>query len=115
MIASSPSRSSRVTSRTSLRICGTEAMPPPASKEQLCLALHQRPAGWNKNVWLAQIAVPFRYLVFEDRVVAKRVPRQHGHFAMVLMRVAARVAQDHIGRRASFQGLEPNLDVGSLV
>ena len=33
---------------------------------------------------------------------------------MILMRIVARVAEDHVGRNASFQRLEPGLDVGSL-
>src|ERR1700722_17034347 len=83
--------------------------------QQPCLALHQRPAGWNEDIRLAQIAVPFRDLAFKDRVGAKCVPRQHRHFAMILMRIVARMAQDHVGRRAPFQPLEPGFDVGSLV
>src|SRR5882757_8523637 len=83
--------------------------------EQFCLALHQGLAGRDEDVRLAQIAVPLRNLVFEDGVIAKRVPRQHRHLAMILMRIVARVAEDHVGRYASFQRLEPCFDVGSLV
>src|ERR1700748_148438 len=52
--------------------------------EELGLALHQRPAGRDEDVRLTQIAVPFRNLVFEDRMIAKSVPGQHGYFSMIL-------------------------------
>ena len=59
--------------------------------EKLCLALHQLPRGREVDVRLASVAIKFRDLVFEDRVVAKGIPGQLGYFAMILMRIVAPV------------------------
>src|SRR5258708_38972626 len=83
--------------------------------EKLCLAFHQRLADGEVDVRLTSIAVPFRSLVFKDRVVAKSIPSELGYVAMILVRIVTPVTQDHIGRSASSQRLEPNLDVDSQI
>src|SRR5262249_9650661 len=62
-----------------------------------------------------QVAVPLRNFVFQDHVIAKRVPGQLGDLAMVLVCVVAPVGEDYIGVVLTLQALETVLELGALI
>src|SRR5262249_32726584 len=50
----------------------------------------------NKHVRRAEIAIVFGNLVFQDQVIAERIPGQFGNQPMILVRVPTIVGQDEI-------------------
>src|SRR5256885_4489025 len=57
-------------------------------------------------VFLSQVAVPFRDLVFEDQLVSKCVPRQIRNNSMILMAILEGVREDDIRREFSCDAFE---------
>jgi hypothetical protein len=62
------------------------------------------------QIWLAEISVPLRNLVFENELVTEGVPRQVGHYPVVLVPVVARVGKDDIRSKLAGETLERILD-----
>jgi hypothetical protein len=60
----------------------------------------------HEEIWLAQIAIVFRDFIFQDQVVAERVPRQFRNESMILVRVVAVVSENYIRRECAFQLFE---------
>ena len=58
----------------------------------------------DESVRRAQIAVVLRHLVFENQVVAKRVPGQLARNPVVLMVVVTGMGKDQVGRARSASG-----------
>ena len=54
------------------------------------------------NVRLTEIAIPLRDLVFENGVIAERVPGQVADLAVILVRIVAPMREDQIGIRVAF-------------
>jgi hypothetical protein len=67
-------------------------------------------AQGHVQVRLAEISVPLRNLVLENELVTEGVPRQVGHYSVVLVPVVARVGEDDIRSKLASQTLERILD-----
>ena len=61
----------------------------------------------DEVVRLAQIAVIFRNLVFENGVMPERVPREIRQHAMVLMSIVPAMSQDEVRLEPIFDPFEP--------
>ena len=68
----------------------------------------------NVQVRAAQVSVPLRNLVFENELVAERVPGQIGDHSVILVPVVARVSKDDIWTKLPGKALELILDRGEL-
>jgi hypothetical protein len=67
------------------------------------------------QIGLAKIAIPFRDLVFEDAMIAERVPGEPIDLAMVLMGVVATVRENNVRPASRLQRLEPAFDGFALL
>ena len=83
--------------------------------EQVDLALHQGCSNRHIQIGDRNIAVPFRYLVFENEMIPKRVPDQAGDLAMVLVRIILSMGENDIGIGTSLERLEPEFDLIALL
>ena len=61
------------------------------------LARQCRCGHGHVDIGLADVAVPLRNLVFEDVMIAERIPGQPADLPMILMRVVLAVGEDEIG------------------
>src|SRR5690349_22416320 len=102
-------RAERVFGEPALR-----ALRPVGGQQEAGLAPCLRGSHGRVNIRLAQAAVVLRNLVFENRMVAKRVPGQLARDAMVLVQVAALVREDQVGHGQLLEALEVFLDRGVL-
>src|SRR3989442_6610050 len=76
------------------------------SYQQIELALEARRCKGGEEVRRPEVAVVFRDLVFEDEMIAPRVPRQVGDEPVILMAVTPIVGEDQIGIELALQRFE---------
>lgn len=69
-------------------------------------------ASWQRNVHvrLTKVSVPLRNLVFEDEMLAERIPREIRDDAMILVPVGACVGENDVGLELAGQALKRILD-----
>ena len=65
----------------------------------------------DEDVGLAEIAVVFRNLVFEDQLVSERIPGQLADKTVILVQIVPRMRQDELGVDACLEHLERLLDL----
>ncbi len=82
--------------------------------QELDLALQRCLADRLVDRGPAEVAVPFRDLVFQDQMIAEGVPGQPAHLAVILMPVVTRVGQDQVRARQRLETFEPLLDRRAL-
>src|SRR5215831_4310316 len=79
--------------------------------EQLELFLDELGGERHEDVRTPKIAVDLRDLVFQDQVIAERVPGQLAGKAVILMEVVAGVSEDDLRVDAPLEPLEDLLDL----
>src|SRR5262249_29712164 len=84
------------------------------SHQQLDLAFHDSLVQRHVDVRPAQVAIPFRDLVFQDGVVAESIPGQPVRLPMVLMSVVAVMGEDQVGFDATLETFKPCLYLGAV-
>lgn len=62
--------------------------------EALHFLITQGLRQWNKHVWLAEIAVILRNLVFKNLMSTEGIPGQLGYNAVILMKIMSIVGKD---------------------
>ena len=84
-------------------------------EQDLDLPVHVRRVQRHERVRRAEIAVPLRDLVLENRVVPKSVPGELADQSVVLVQVAPVVREDQVRPRLALQLLEDGLQLRARV
>ena len=69
----------------------------------------------NEGIRLGQIAIELGNFVFENQMIAKRIPGEVGKNAMVLMPIITEMSEDQVGLNETFELLEVIFDQFTLV
>ena len=77
--------------------------------QQFNLARQRRRRDRHVDIGLADVSIPLGNLVFENAVIAERIPRQAADLAMVLVRVVAIMREDHVGIDARLLALRTTI------
>jgi hypothetical protein len=70
---------------------------------------------WHIEIGSSHIAIPFWYLVLENKVISKRIPNEATDLTMVLVRIVLSMSKDYVGINAALQRFKPDLDLIALL